>query len=203
MPAAFRSLLVVVGAAVLAAMLAGCGSDAKPEFHPLPKSGLASHLEKPPKYSVPGSSDWATDYTPSISDFVSHFYAGKVRKKIASSLDSQGVREVAHVLWITDDRVQSDIVLLRFADEAGARARVEFSRTATAGNRTLSRYTMAVPGSPVVYYSTEADSEGYVGAKTYLNVGDIAIEMFVNSPTDEVSRPLMTRWLRAQLALLT
>lgn len=199
MPRPMRRLLA---AACIAVLLAGCGGRSKPKFASPPKSGLASHLEKPPKFSVPGNSRWARDYSPSVSDFVGHFYADKVQGRIKRSLDGQGIQDVAHVLWITDDRIQSDLVLLRFADAAGARERVAFSRKVTADNRTLSTYTMTAPGSPVVYYSTESDTQGYVGAKTYVAVGDIAVEMFVNSPADQVPRPLMTRWLRAQLALL-
>lgn len=181
-------------------LLAGCsfGDDAPRKFKARPQSGLASLLESPPEYTQPGVSSWAKDYTPSIAQFVDFFYAAGARKEIMASLDKQGLRDVAHLLWITDDNIQNDIVLLQFGDADGASARRSFVESVNSSNGGLASYSIAGPGAPVVYLQNAKDSQGYLSAKAYATVNNYVVEMFVASRRTIPTR-LIQRWITDQV----
>ncbi|MEO9137528.1 MAG: hypothetical protein ABI345_00505 [Jatrophihabitans sp.] len=184
-------------------LLAGCsfGDDAPRKFPARPNAGLASLLENPPQYTQPGVSSWAKDYTPSIAQFVDFFYAVDARKEITASLDKQGLRNVAHMLWITDDNIQNDIVLLEFGNSDGASARRSFVESVNSTNDGLTSYSIVGPGAPVVYLQNHKDTQGYLSAKAYATVNNYVVEMFVASRRVIPPR-LIQLWLSGQVAKL-
>ncbi len=199
-----RSLVAVLAGLLVAVLLAGC-SGGRPEARSFPKrptTGLASLLEKPPEFTAAGSSTWAGDYTPSVSQYLAEFYAPKARAEVRATLQQQGLQEIAHVLWVTDDQIQNDIVLLRFDSAAGAAQRLAFATSTNEGSETTPKsYRIDAPASPVVFYSDGAVKDDYYLAKAYAQVGAYVVEMFVYAP-GQVPRELIARWFNAQVAAL-
>lgn len=194
-------------AAVLAVLvlIAGCsfgGDREQRKFAARPDSGLASLLEDPPQYSQPGESTWARDYTPTIEQFVDFFYGVEARKQIRASLDKQGLRDVAHLLWITDDRIQTDVVLLEFGDSDGAQARRTFVESVNDSNPGLTSYSISGRGAPVVYRQDQTDGQGYRSAKAYATVNNYVVEVFIAS-RGPIDKRLIERWVLAQVDRLT
>lgn len=193
-----------VSALVLLVSTSGCafgGGKSSPSFKQRPTTGLASRLEQPPKLSRPGSSRWATDYTPSTGMFVEQFYNEPVRDKITTMLTDQGLQDIAHILWITDDRIQSDLVLLEFRTDAGAQERLDTVENINRTDESQKSYSLDSPGAPTVYYRTTTNAQGYTAVKAYALLDTYVIEMFVASPSG-LPKVLVERWLTAQIALL-
>lgn len=204
-----RPLLLIVGVTVavvfvLLASMRGCSSERpapSKTFAARPTAGLAALLEPAPRFSGPGGSDWARDYTPPVDQFLEQFYAPKVRNTIRGDLREQGLQQVAHALWITDDQIQNDIVLLRFATADGAAQRLRFVKRTNDGNGELKSYTVTAPGSPVVYYTERPVTKGFLQAKAYAQSGRYVVEMFTYAAIS-IPRQQINTWLTAQLAIL-
>ncbi|MGI8677960.1 MAG: hypothetical protein ACR2LX_04575 [Jatrophihabitans sp.] len=197
------ALLVVLS---LVFGLAACsiGGSAKPpnrHFTPRPTTGLGRYLETPPKYSVPGTTSWAKDYTPDLGQFVEHFYGPSVHKRATTTLQGQGLAEIAHIFWITDERVQSDLVLMRFDTEAGATARLRDVQTAASGDANFTSYSIDARGAPTVFYTKATDADGNTGIRAYARWDNTIIEMFVFSQTG-LPKILVQRWLTTQIDML-
>jgi hypothetical protein len=197
---------VLASMAVSAALLAtaACGGDVEAgptTFAPRPSTGLAARLETPPPSSAGGTSAWARTYRPSVSQYVDHFYAERARGKVKAALRQQRMQEIAHVLWIEHD-IQSDVVVLRFADGAGAAAQLTAVRAPNEAADDRDSFTVQAPGTPVVYYDTAAGDKGFRLARGYAQVGVHLVELFVYYP-GALPRAQIERTLRAQLALLS
>lgn len=198
---------VITSVAVLAALLtvSACGaSKAAPQrtdFPARPTGGLATKLEQPPKFARPGSSKWALNYTPTTAQFLDQFYANKAHDKVGEDLRKQGLREIVHTLWVTDDSIQNDIVLLRFDDSQGAAERLDFVQSTNDGNGLLTTYHVPGFADPVVYYTKRPVDRGFQQAKAYAQVGAVVIEMFSYAPSS-VPTALISQWITTQAALL-
>jgi hypothetical protein len=199
-----RQIAAMVSILCLLFAAAGCSSGSgggTKAFAKPPTTGLAGYLEKPPAKSSPGGSSWAKKYEPTVQDFVDYFYGAQARKTITDQLATQGLSDLAHVLWIAADRVQSDIVLLQFSTPAGAAARLAAVQAVNRSDSTLTSYTLPGRGAPVVYYQKHADAQNRVIAKGYAVVGNILVEMFTVNPV-EYARGELELWLGDQLKLL-
>lgn len=199
-------LVAAVSALALLLSTGGCafgGGNNKStrSFKSRPTTGLASRLEAPPKLSAPGSSRWANDYSPSIGMFVEQFYGAPVRDKVTKMLTAQGLQHVAHILWITDDRIQNDLVVLQFRTSSGAEDRLNTVDAINQSDKSQTSYSLDSLGAPTVYVRTAPDSRGYTDVKAYARLDNYVVEMFVNSPSGP-SKLLVERWLKAQIALL-
>lgn len=191
--------LVALAAAAL--LLAGCSGGSRPKFAPAPTTGLAQYLETPPARSAPGTSSWARNYTPSAAQFVTEFYGPATRAKVRASLAAEGLTGIAHVLWITSDLVQADIVLLQFRDAAGAAARRADVLRATEPDTTLTKYSLGGRGDPIVFHTTHIDAQNNISSRAYATVGDVFVELFMFSPV-QYERAYLEGWLTTQIARL-
>jgi hypothetical protein len=197
--AAMVSIMCLVLFAVTGCAFGSGG--AKKSFAKPPPTGLASYLETPPDQSSPANSSWAKNYEPSVKDFVGQFYSANVQTTVIKQLEDQGLTDVAHVLWLAADQVQSDIVLLQFATPGGAVARLAAVKNANAADSTLRSYTLPGRGSPILYYQPQADSRNNVLGKGYAVVGNILVEIFTYSRI-EYAKGEVDLWLTNQIKLL-
>lgn len=200
MTARARTTVAALAAALL---LAGCagGSTAGPStFASRPADGLVARLVEPPRGADPGSSDWARDYSPSLSRYVDYFYAEKARSRVTATLKQQGVRDIAHVLWVSQ-QLQSDVVVLQFRDTAGATAHLDFLESNAGKDTAFSRTLLDTTHDPVAFFSNEPVKDGLWLTKAYAQVGDYVVEQFVYSGQ---KAPLadITRTMSGQLSRL-
>ncbi|GAB2478339.1 hypothetical protein GCM10027265_31700 [Jatrophihabitans fulvus] len=192
----------MTGAVLAAAMLlAGCGGGTSrtgpSTFASRPADALVARLVEPPRGADPGSSDWARDYKPSLPRYVAYFYAKKARPKVTSTLKQQGVRDIAHVLWVSQE-LQSDVVVLQFRDTAGASAQLEFLESNAGKDTAFSRTVLDTAHDPVAFSSDTAVKDGLWLTKAYAQVGTYVVEQFVYSGT-KAPLAAVTRTMSMQL----
>ena len=129
------------------------------------------------------------------------FYSLPVQKRVIATLQQQQLERVAHILWITDDRIQCDLVILDFATEGSAQAQLDFTEKINYGDGTLQHYSLDSLGAPTVYHTTTVNAQGYQTVKGYAILDHYVVEMFVYAPTD-VPQLLVNRWLQTQVSRL-
>ena len=153
----------------------------------------AAHLQRPGRQGV-----GQRTYTPTLQQFVDHLYGTAVRSRATRTLTSQGLAEIAHIFWITDERIQNDLVLLRFATPDGAAARLRDVENAANGNSDFASYSIDARGAPIVYYAKQPDVDGNTAVRAYAQWNDTVVEMFLFSQTG-LPKILVQRWLTTQV----
>jgi hypothetical protein len=148
-----------------------------------------------------GRSDWAAEYTPTPAQFVDRYYDAADRSDVLARLRAEGLRRIAHTLWVTKQAVDADVILLQFGTPRDAQSRLLFVTGASEHDSKLAHYRLAVRGNPLVYYDKQLDDLGDVIAKVYARIGDVVLEIFVGSPA-RLDRRDVARWTKAQLAKL-
>jgi hypothetical protein len=168
---------------------------------PSPAYGsLVDQLMTPPAGSVPWTSAWARNRTPTIEQFVRWAYPADVVSAEVRLLRSYGLEEIAHETWFALNHDQADMILFRFRDEHGAIERYVGATQAKRKSPGIRSFT--VPGTSAIgYYHPELDRLGNVTAIVYALHGRTVVEEFYYSP--KRLRPADARaWLKAQLARL-
>jgi hypothetical protein len=155
----------------------------------------------PPAGSHPWSSDWARMRTPTVRQFVVWDYGSLYVEQQISLLDAEGLRYIAHETWLAPDGDQADMLLMQFADAAGAQSRYLYAtvaRRSAAGMRTFH-----APHEPRVvgFYRPKLDRLGNVVAIMYAQVHQYVVEEFYYSPA-RIRTADAIAWMRTQLARL-
>lgn len=169
--------------------------------HP-PQSGLARLLIAAPAGSRMGRSAWAADYTPTPAQFVSRYYPAAAKADVLARLREQGIRHIAHTLWVTNHAVDADIMLLQFRTARGALSRLIYLTSASRRDTKLVSYRLALHGRPIVFYDKTLDDLGDVIGKVYTRVGNVVVEIYVGSPA-RLDKNDIAKWTKAQLARLS
>jgi hypothetical protein len=161
---------------------------------------LASFLISAPAGSQHGSSSWATTTSPTITQFVQHFYDADQVSAEVTRLQGDGITDVAHVLWL-DHGEQYDVILLRFDNAGGALTRHTGIVAATRSDSTLRSTTPTIPGDVTEFYTATVDKLGNIASRAYALKGDITVEVFGFSPKTFDGAGL-TRYTGQQVAKL-
>ena len=138
---------------------------------------MPGYLVPAPAGSEPGTSTWARTTSPTVTQFVQHFYDPDQVTDEIGRLHGDGITGVAHRLWL-DGRVQLDVVLLQFGSSTGALERHTGVVAATHGVAGLRSTRPAVMGDVTEFYATKVDKLGNIASRAYAVKGDVAVEVF-------------------------
>jgi len=154
----------------------------------------------PPAGSVPWTSAWARERTPTIAQFVRQAYPASAVATELRLFRGYGIEQVAHETWYALDRHQADMILFRFREPRGAIDRYIGVTQAKRNAPGIKSFT--VPGTSAIgYYHPAADSLGNVTGIVYALRGRVVVEEFYYSPKRMHPADART-WMRAQLARL-
>jgi hypothetical protein len=228
-----RAALGAVGAALAAALLAGCaqavdgdGRAAGPTGFPsTPRTSAAPSTSAPstpagpasstpapgtisaaalvgrlmprPAGSVGWTSSWGRDTSPTLERFVNVEYAAPARAGVLAKLRAQGLTTIAHRTWYAKDSDQADMVLLRFADEAGALSRWLSATGAQAAVTGSSGFDVATVPHSRGFALPHLDQLGNQRVVVYAPVHNVVIELFYYSPATYKPADAQ-RWLQIQ-----
>lgn len=145
-------------------------------------NALQSYLIASPAGSQRGTSTWATTTAPSVEAFVQHFYDANQVAGEVTRLQTDGITDVAHNLFLYRG-LQADVILLRFGSATGAQTRYNGIVAATRLDTTMRTgpTSSTVPGL-VEFYDPTVDKLGNIASRAYGIKGNITIEVFTFTP---------------------
>lgn len=147
-----------------------------------PTSELATLLAPGPTGSKSWGTAWATNVSPTISQFVAHVYPATSAAFVKAELVAQGLNGIAHRTWTAPNSNDADQILLRFDTSAGALSRYRSATSAKSSSPGELHFDVSGFPNAVGYYNPKIDEVGDVRTIVYGQVGDIVMEIFFYSP---------------------